>query len=78
MGFVLGFLAGAGIAAFYSLTEKAEAPGAEGGEPRTGTQGLLDKIKAKARSARQAGEAASREKQNAMMRDYEDAVHRHD
>jgi hypothetical protein len=67
LGFIFGFLIGAGIAAFYSLAD-SDKP-IDGNSP-------LDKLRLQAREAKLAGEEAKREKEQEMLRDYDASIHR--
>jgi len=72
LGFLIGFLIGAGIA---SLISSSEAP--EPGEATVshGGAGLIDKLKRQAEEARAAAREASEEKQAEMLHDWEQTRH---
>lgn len=65
LGFLLGFLVGAGIAALVSLAERPET---QGGLPKALQQQL--------REALRAGQEAARQKQAEMRRRFEEATRR--
>ena len=69
MGFILGLLIGAGVAAVYRL--------ANDDTPVTGDS-PLDKLKLQAREAKLEGEIAAKEKEAELLREYDEALNRKD
>jgi hypothetical protein len=71
-GILLGFLVGAGIASLISTSESA------GPEADARPRGVIDKIKRHAEDARTAAREASEQKQEEMLRDWEQSRHSSD
>ena len=70
IGFLIGFLIGAAVASFWALAERPVAPEEVVSEAPPSEQ-VLDRLSRQAREAKHAAEEAAREKEQEMLREYE-------
>jgi uncharacterized membrane protein len=75
IGFLIGFLIGAAVASFWALAERAE-PAVETPPDAPTSEQILDRLSRQAREAKVAAEEAARQKEEEVLREYEEAKRR--